>query len=175
VTLRGASRPPSGNRATTHAPLARLLLEYRFRADLSQATLASQAGVTQTYLSGLERGKRQTPSRALVEALARALALSPYQRRCLLVAAGYTPVAEWAPTLEAIYLRRAELPDPHAFDLAILTHVLDGDAFPPEPPEEGEFAPSPTARAPDLAPEGQKPGGARQRSEPVRGDAASDG
>ena len=64
---------------------------------MSQAQLASQAGLSQGYLSQIENDEVQNPSAAVLFRLAQALHVDP---RCLLEAAGYTEVLNAAPDTE---------------------------------------------------------------------------
>ena len=52
------------------------LRENRRRVGLTQAELAAKIGVSNTYISALESGRKQAPPRALVEALAASLEVS---------------------------------------------------------------------------------------------------
>ena len=54
----------------------RVLREYRVRAALSQEALALEAGIDRTFVSLLERGKRQ-PTLGTVFQLAAVLGVSP--------------------------------------------------------------------------------------------------
>ena len=62
----------------TSIPLAfgRVLRESRLRADLSQEALALNAGIDRTFVSLLERGKRQ-PTLVTLFALAAVLEIAP--------------------------------------------------------------------------------------------------
>ena len=53
-----------------------LLRERRRTLNLTQADVASRIGVSNTYISALESGRKQAPPRALVEALAASLEIS---------------------------------------------------------------------------------------------------
>lgn len=68
-----------------------VLARYRLRGGLSRNELGKRTGVDASYVSRLESGERGAPSRAVVEALARALDLGELARDRLLLAAGYTP------------------------------------------------------------------------------------
>lgn len=69
--------PPKEERLS---PLGLLFSErlkaLRVESDLSQAELAEAAGVNVTYVSALERGRRE-PGLAIVERLAKALNVTP--------------------------------------------------------------------------------------------------
>jgi len=52
---------------------AHVLRQHRRRLRLTQAELAGKIGVSNTYISALESGRKQAPPRALVEALAASL------------------------------------------------------------------------------------------------------
>lgn len=54
----------------------RLLLERR-RLDMNQDTLAERAAVNRAYISNLERGNADNPTKEIIEALARALGVRP--------------------------------------------------------------------------------------------------
>lgn len=76
------------------AALARL----RTERGLSQSRLAHEAGLDHSYISRVERGKRE-PSRETVLALATVLDSTHRQTDVLLIAAGYRPV-----TVEGIWM-----------------------------------------------------------------------
>ncbi len=69
----------------------------REEIGMSQAQLASQAGLSQGYLSQIENDEVQNPSAAVLFRLAQALHVDP---RCLLEAAGYTEVLSATPETE---------------------------------------------------------------------------
>ena len=71
---------------TFAATLARL----RTARGLNHNQLAAACGLDHSYISRLERGKRE-PSRETVTVLAAALLLSDYDRALLLRSAGYWP------------------------------------------------------------------------------------
>ena len=64
---------------------------------MSQAQLASQAELSQGYLSQIENGEVHNPSASVLFRLAQALHVDP---RCLLEAAGYRDVLGAAPNVE---------------------------------------------------------------------------
>lgn len=53
--------------------LKTVLKQLREAADLTQAQLARKAGVGQAYIAHLEAGKKQNPSLAVLQRLAKAL------------------------------------------------------------------------------------------------------
>jgi predicted ATPase/DNA-binding XRE family transcriptional regulator len=67
----------------TRSPFGELLREFRLAANLSQETLAEQAGVSVSGISALERGARRAPHRDTVALLATALELPAADRRRL--------------------------------------------------------------------------------------------
>jgi predicted ATPase/DNA-binding XRE family transcriptional regulator len=67
----------------TRSPFGELLREFRLAANLSQETLAEQAGVSVSGISALERGTRRAPHRDTVALLATALELPAADRRRL--------------------------------------------------------------------------------------------
>ncbi len=75
------------------AEFSDLFRRWRERAGLSQNALARRMGVNPAYVNRLEHGGRGASNRALVEAAARALGLSPAERDELLAAAGHWPAA----------------------------------------------------------------------------------
>lgn len=54
------SGPGSGFRVYTPASLGAAIRHFRQEAGLSQSELAESAGLNRTYLSDLERGKKET-------------------------------------------------------------------------------------------------------------------
>ncbi len=93
------------------------LHELRVERGLTIRQLAAAAGVHHTYISKLERGDRQAPDEAVVEALAAALAATPAQLDQLRWRAGLAPRGAGAPgqddptlTLVAEALADASLP-----------------------------------------------------------------
>jgi predicted ATPase/transcriptional regulator with XRE-family HTH domain len=71
----------------TRSPFGELLREFRLAANLSQETLAEQAGVSVSGISALERGTRRAPHRDTVALLGAALGLPPEHRIRLQAAA----------------------------------------------------------------------------------------
>jgi transcriptional regulator with XRE-family HTH domain len=59
-----------------HRAFGRVLREYRLKSTLSQEDLALAAGIDRTFVSLLERGKRQ-PSLQTIFRLAKVLGVSP--------------------------------------------------------------------------------------------------
>ena len=72
-----------------------LLRNHRLGLDLSQAKLASRAGVSKSQVALLELGKRR-PGREAALALTRALSLGPEDRDEFLMRAGHAPVGRTA-------------------------------------------------------------------------------
>ena len=69
-----------------------MLAQFRKKSRLSQLSLSLDADVSTRHISFLETG-RARPSRAMIEKLAVALALSPKDKQILLLAAGFWPAA----------------------------------------------------------------------------------
>jgi transcriptional regulator with XRE-family HTH domain len=61
---------------TIHRAFGRVLREYRLKSTLSQEDLALAAGIDRTFVSLLERGKRQ-PTLQTIFRLAKVLGVSP--------------------------------------------------------------------------------------------------
>jgi len=59
-----------------HRAFGQVLREYRLKSSLSQEDLALEAGVDRTFVSMLERGKRQ-PTLGTIFRIATALGVSP--------------------------------------------------------------------------------------------------
>jgi transcriptional regulator with XRE-family HTH domain len=59
-----------------HRAFGRVLREYRLKSSLSQEELAFEAGIDRTFVSLLERGKRQ-PTLGTLFRLAKVLDVSP--------------------------------------------------------------------------------------------------
>jgi transcriptional regulator with XRE-family HTH domain len=95
-TRRPRARPES-------ARFAQLLTAYREHRQLTLGQLARAAGCDLSYLVRIEHGDRDPPRRYLVNALADGLALRGFAYRQFVTAAGYAPVREWTPELEATY------------------------------------------------------------------------
>ena len=68
-----------------------VLHHFRLRAGLSQNALAGIVGVNASYINRVERRQRGAPSRRVVLALARGLALSRRETDCCCVVAGLAP------------------------------------------------------------------------------------
>jgi predicted ATPase/transcriptional regulator with XRE-family HTH domain len=66
------------------------LRQFRLRVGLSQAALAEQANLSTAAVTALERGARNAPYPRTLDALARALELSPQQRADLIAAGSRT-------------------------------------------------------------------------------------
>jgi transcriptional regulator with XRE-family HTH domain len=75
---------------TREPTFAATLKRWRERRGLSQLALAGRAGISQRHLSFLELG-RASPSRAMVDRLAAALAIPLREHNALLLAAGFAP------------------------------------------------------------------------------------
>ncbi len=93
-----------------------LLRRWRDHRQLSQLSLASEAGVSQRHLSFVETG-RARPSRELVLHLARALDVPLRERNSLLQAAGFAPVWNETPLDDP-----AMAPVRHSIDLMLAAH-----------------------------------------------------
>jgi hypothetical protein len=86
---------------------ATLLRTYRERVGLSANMLGQEVGVDPSYVHRLQVGLRVPPRRHIVEALARRLKLSLFERNRLLLAAGYAPaslveIGAWTEVLQAV-------------------------------------------------------------------------
>jgi transcriptional regulator with XRE-family HTH domain len=119
-----------------------LFRRWRERADLSQNALARRMGVNPAYVNRLEHGGRGAGNRELVEAAARALALSAAERDELLAAAGHWPGAmtELGPEDDALRLVAGVLTDPaiSAREKALFRLHVRLAALPWRPLAEGE-------------------------------------
>lgn len=82
-----ATRSDAGRRL-----LPRMLIAARRLAGLLQKAVASDAGLDQSYVCALERGRRQVPSAEVVETLGRAMKLGDDDRRELRWAAAHDRV-----------------------------------------------------------------------------------
>lgn len=91
-----------------------VLRELRQQRGISQAAVATRAGVDRSYINRLEAGERGAPAPTTVEAFATALALSPTETDTLLAAAGLLPRSLQAlgPTDPTILLLAQRLTDP---------------------------------------------------------------
>jgi len=88
------------------------LRHFRLRAGLSQAALAEQANLSTAAVTALERGARNAPYPRTLDALARALELSPQERADLIAAgagAGRAPTAD-PPSVDQPVSNVAQLP-----------------------------------------------------------------
>jgi transcriptional regulator with XRE-family HTH domain len=90
--LSAAARGPS--------PFPPLLVRFRTTAGLSQKDLGLAVGVSPSYITHLERGDRNPPSREIVGTIGKALALAPGDADRLMIAAGYAP--EWLVQLAGV-------------------------------------------------------------------------
>ena len=105
LTTDCSAPPPSCAAIPDFGPL---LHAHRVRRCLTYRQLAQEAGCDSGHLVRLEHELRPPPSRALVDALADGLGLYGLRYRQFLTAAGYAPVAEWTPELEAAYRKAAD-------------------------------------------------------------------
>lgn len=96
-----------------------VLRRFRLRAGLSQNALGKMAGVNTSYCNRLESGVRETPTREVAHALARALALSAEEVDRLLFSAGHVP-----PSLQKL--------GPADPTIAAVTRLLTNDRLSPE-------------------------------------------
>lgn len=95
---------------------AKLFLQFRLHAGLSQRALAKIAGFDDSFLSRIESNARVPTKRDDVRRLARAMDLSPEDEDRLLVAAGFAP-----------YEVRSLLVEPVLADLDAVIALLPGD------------------------------------------------
>jgi transcriptional regulator with XRE-family HTH domain len=84
-----------------------LLRLFRERTTRTRSDLARTAHCDPSYLTRIELGDRNPPSRRMVEALATELYLTPFERNRFMTAAGYVPQAiaqlgSWDRTLQAV-------------------------------------------------------------------------
>lgn len=84
-------RTPGPVPATPPTTFATALRRYRKRCHYSQAGLARMAGFNHSYISRLESGNRETPTREAIDALATAMVLDAADRDALMIAGGYVP------------------------------------------------------------------------------------
>src|SRR5439155_399618 len=96
------------------------LHDLRVERGLTIRQLAAAAGVHHTYISKLERGDRQAPEEAIVEALAAALDATPSQLDQLRWRAGLAPRGNDA----------AGVPGEHDPTLTLVAEALAGAAIP---------------------------------------------
>jgi len=66
-----------------------MLREFRIRENMSQRTLAAQAGLDTSYISIVENGKRKNTSRSVALQIAEILKLSPDETDLWLISAGF--------------------------------------------------------------------------------------
>lgn len=97
-----------------------LLRQIRRERGLSQSKLAADCGVSRSYLTRLEKGSRNPPSKPILERIAEALELGEVEQRELFVSAGYSPPQVSSPQIEdALSMLTAVqniLDDPRASD-----------------------------------------------------------
>ena len=80
-----------------------LLAHFRERGKWSGNWLALQVGVNPSYLSRMEKGRRNGPSMPIVDALARVICRDAFEWNQLRVAAGLAPkIAQWDATLQGV-------------------------------------------------------------------------
>jgi transcriptional regulator with XRE-family HTH domain len=84
-----------------------LLRTYRERIPRSRNSLAHEVGVDPSYLTRIELGARGAPQYSIIEAIARALHLTPFEYNKLLASAGVVPpsvqqLGGWNETLQAV-------------------------------------------------------------------------
>ncbi len=89
--------------------LAYLLQQHRERLDLTKAQLAQRAGVSASFVTYIEQGRRR-PSLALLTRLMQALDLTASEKKELLRAGGYQPIEELTPRFQALTEQLADLP-----------------------------------------------------------------
>ena len=70
----------------------KLLREYRLLAGLTQTSLAKIVGLHSSYISRLEQGQRDVPSRGTIIKFIQALGIQTQNANQLLLSAGYSPV-----------------------------------------------------------------------------------
>lgn len=82
----------SESRDTSVRLLPSMLVAARRRAEMLQKEVALGAGIDQSYMCALERGRRQVPRGAVVEALCSAMNLGADERRELMWAGAHDRV-----------------------------------------------------------------------------------
>jgi hypothetical protein len=82
----------SERRDTSARLLPSMLVAARRRADMLQKEMALGAGLDQSYVCALERGRRKVPRGAVVDALCRGMKLEAGERRELMWAAAHDRV-----------------------------------------------------------------------------------
>ncbi|HET7476939.1 MAG TPA: helix-turn-helix transcriptional regulator [Dermatophilaceae bacterium] len=133
--------------------LGSYLREQREHAQLSLRQLADVAGISNPYLSQIERGLKH-PSAEILQALARALRISA---ESLYVRAGLLEE-----DLPSLHVRAAVLADPALTDrqrrvlLDVYDSFVDGQRTPP-PGEPALVAPAAQVTTTDPHPEGARP------------------
>lgn len=95
------------------------LKRFRLRAGLSQNALAKIVGINSSYLNRLESGEREAPTREVVTALARSLALTTEETDRLYASTGQLP-----PSLQKL--------GPADSTIAAVTRLLTNDRLTPE-------------------------------------------
>lgn len=71
-----------------------LLRQYRTQAGFSQSELAKLIGFDKSYISRLERGERDVPSRDIILNIINVIKLGDYEANSLLLISGYAPINE---------------------------------------------------------------------------------
>ncbi|MFN4218131.1 MAG: helix-turn-helix domain-containing protein [Candidatus Bipolaricaulia bacterium] len=105
--------------------LGRLLQEHRERAGLTKAQLAHRAGISASFVTYLEQGRRR-PSPQMLARVMQALSLKVSEKKKLLTAAGYHAGEDLSPNLKLIMETVAELPEPAREELADELYRLIG-------------------------------------------------
>jgi transcriptional regulator with XRE-family HTH domain len=157
--------------------IGRFIREQRKLAELSVRRLADMAGVSNPYLSQIERGLRK-PSAEILQQLARALELSA---ETMYVQAGILDAEHRPepPTLEAAIRSAPELTDDqrkallgvYRSFLAANAATADDDAPPDDSPPD-ETPPDATPRRGTRPAPEAPPGGAKANGRAARGRAA---
>jgi transcriptional regulator with XRE-family HTH domain len=144
------------------------LHELRRERGLTVRALAAAAGVHHTYISKLERGDRQAPEPAVVEALAAALEATPAQLDQLRWRAGLAPRGDGAPGQNdpTLTLVAEALADPARSEAErerlrrAVAHAVQGaggDAWGAAVPHEAPPSPRPPSPAPPSLPVPEPP------------------
>lgn len=84
-----------------------LIRLFRLRSLRTRNDLAKSCRVDPSYLARIEYGDREPPNQVIIEAIARELKLTPFERNRLLVSAGYAPLSvaqlgHWHETLQVV-------------------------------------------------------------------------
>lgn len=107
--------------------LGKLLREHRERMKLTRAQLARRAGISASFVTYLEQGRRR-PSAVMLARLTQALGLRTEQQRKLMQAAGYSEAADLAREsgLQLVMEEMSALSAPEREELAAEIHRLIG-------------------------------------------------